>query len=78
MEWQVYLVIVSLIGFCVAVVTPIIKLNTSIVKLNEALNRIDANLSDLSSSNKTQHDKIYSRLDDHEKRITVLEVKEEV
>lgn len=77
MEWQVYLVIVSLIGFCVAVVTPIIKLNTSIVKLNEALNRIDANLSDLSSSNKTQHDKIYSRLDDHEKRLTVLEVKEE-
>lgn len=76
MEWQVYLVIVSLISFCVAVITPIIKLNTSIVKLNEALNRIDANLSDLSSSNKTQHDKIYSRLDDHEKRITVLEVKE--
>ena len=57
MEWQIVTTIITLVSFGVAVIKPILKLNSSIVKLTDAV----------------EHE---SKLDDHEKRIIILEQKE--
>lgn len=61
-EWQVVLVIISLVGFVIGVVTPLIKLNSTITELNVTLkntNKIVACIDE--------------KVDDHEHRITILE-----
>lgn len=63
-EWQVLAVIITLFGFGVSVITPIIKLNTTITKLNVTIDIL----------NKTVEDSA-TKLEDHEHRITVLEQK---
>lgn len=82
-EWEVYLVIVSLVGFAIAVGTPIIKLNTSITRLIDRLNNLDENMDELTVRNSKSHERIWKHneeqdklLNEHEKRITVLEEKE--
>ena len=61
-EWGVVLVVISLFGFLVAVITPILKLNQSITKLNITLDQ---------TNNIVQS--IDEKIDDHEHRLTVLE-----
>lgn len=82
-EWEVYLVIVSLVGFAIAIGTPIIKLNTSITRLIERLNSLDQGMDELSEKNHRSHARIWEhndeqdvKLNDHETRITILEEKE--
>ena len=82
-EWEVYLVIVSLVGFAIAVGTPIIKLNTSITRLIDRLNNLDENMDELTVRNSKSHERIWKhneeqdkQLNEHEKRITVLEENE--
>ena len=79
-QWEVYLVIVSLVGFAIAVGTPIIKLNTSITKLIERLNGLDEGLDELTVRNSKSHERLWkhnekqdTKIEDHEKRITILE-----
>ena len=43
-EWEVFGVIVALIGFVVAIGTPILKLNTSITKLIARISALDGNI----------------------------------
>lgn len=82
-EWEVYLVIVSLVGFAIAVGTPIIKLNTSITRLIDRLNNLDESMDELTVRNSKSHERLWKhneeqdkQLNEHEKRITVLEEKE--
>lgn len=79
-QWEVYLVIVSLVGFAIAIGTPVIKLNTSITKLIERLNNLDDGLEELTIRNSKSHERIWQhsegqdeKLNDHEKRISILE-----
>lgn len=79
-QWEVYLVIVSLVGFAIAVGTPIIKLNTSITRLIDRLNNLDEGMEELTARNSRSHERIWKhneeqdkKIEDHEKRITVLE-----
>lgn len=41
MEWDVVLVLVTLIGLVTAILTPLLKLNTSITKLNTTIKNLD-------------------------------------
>lgn len=82
-EWEVYLVIVSLVGFALAVGTPIVKLNTSITRLIDRLNNLDEGLDELTARNSRSHERLWKhnekqdgQLVDHEKRIIKLEGKE--
>lgn len=82
-EWEVYLVIVSLVGFAIAVGTPIIKLNTSITRLIDRLNNLDESMDELTVKNSKSHERLWNHnekqdelIKDHEKRIIVLEEKE--
>ena len=46
-EWEVFGVIVALIGFVVAIGTPILKLNTSITKFIARISALDVNIDEL-------------------------------
>ena len=75
-EWEVFGVIVALASFVLAVVTPIIKLNTTITKLSGIVDSMARDLGSLTERNAKTHERIFNELGDHEKRITILETKE--
>lgn len=72
MEWQIVTTIITLVSFGVAVIKPILKLNSYIVKLTDAVESLELNGSEIKTIVK-EHE---SKLDDHEKRIIILEQKE--
>lgn len=71
MEWQIVTTIITLVSFGVAVIKPILKLNSSIVKLTDAVESLELNGSEIKTLVKENEDK----LEDHEKRLIVLEHK---
>jgi predicted PurR-regulated permease PerM len=80
MEWLVVTVIIALFGFVVAVVTPLLKLNTTIVKLMESMNNLSKTLDDFKDKNTESHRRIWEHeekqdeiLSDHETRIKLIE-----
>ena len=79
-EWGVVGVLVVLLGLGVTVVKPLLELNSSIVKLTARLDQLTGSLSDIRDRNAKSHDRLWKHneeqdaaLDDHERRITVLE-----
>ena len=87
MEWNVVGVLVTLAGLAAAVGGPVLKLNGSITRLTTLLQAIEHRLDELEQGAKEQrthaaesHRRIWAhndeqddRLEDHEKRITLLE-----
>lgn len=83
-QWEVFGVIVALVGFAISIGTPVIKLNTSITRLIDRLNTLDEGLDELTARNSKSHERIWKhneeqddKLNDHETRITILEKKGE-
>ncbi len=79
-EWGVFGVIVALVGFAAAIVTPIIKLNTNITRLTVTIENILREQEAAKSANSKSHDRIWTELDahgdklgEHEIRITKIE-----
>ena len=82
MEWTVVTVLIALVGVGAAVVKPMLSLNSTIVKLTGAVDALQRNIEELTSRNSKSHDRIFGALDDHgeilqdhEKRITLIEHK---
>lgn len=80
MEWTVVTVIISLVGLLIAIITPIIKLNSTITKLTTQVDSFIKGLEEFKvrytnqlTEFKNTHDELYDKVDDHEHRITVLE-----
>lgn len=69
MEWQIVTTIITLVSFGIAIIKPILKLNSSIVKLTDAVESLELNGSEIKDIVKEHENK----LDDHEKRIIILE-----
>ncbi len=81
-EWVVVTSIVVLIGLVTAIVTPIVKLNTTITKLTVVVDTTQDTLKKLTEDNTASHRRLWERNDEqgeqiqeHEKRITALEIK---
>lgn len=79
-EWEVVGVIVALVGLGAAVITPIIKLNTTLTTLTQLVSKVGQDLSDVTERNSKTHARIFdaleaedAKINDHEIRITVLE-----
>ena len=69
MEWQIVTTIITLVSFGVAVIKPILKLNSSIVNITDAVESLELNGSEIKTLVKENEDK----LEDHEKRLIILE-----
>ena len=81
-EWNVVLILGTLVSLGVALVKPIVSLNTSITKLTMAVDRLQMDLSEQTAHNAESHRRIWDhnetqddRLEDHEHRIVQLEGK---
>lgn len=79
-EWAVVTVIVTLVGLLVAIITPVIKLNTTITKMGSDLAALEKRLETLAADNSKFQERIWSNkaeqdklMADHETRITLLE-----
>ena len=79
-EWTVITVLIALIGLFVTVAKPIVGLNGTITRLSENVERLEAQLTELSAHNADAHRRLWERgdaqarrLEDHETRISVLE-----
>ena len=69
MEWEVFLVIIEVLGFMLIVVPPIVKLNSNITRLN-------CNIETQHETDKRHERRLNAHsesIKDHEKRIVRLE-----
>ncbi len=83
MEWTVVTVIIALVGLFAAVAGPMLKLNSTIAKLIAQVEAFQNGLEEFKKRYTSQleefkgtHDDLYGKVNDHEKRITVLETNE--
>ena len=81
-EWGVVVVIIALVGLIAAVVGPIVKLNTTITRLTVVIGKMEGDFDKLTTKNTESHGRLWDKneeqdkkLEDHEKRINILEVK---
>lgn len=72
MEWTVVTVIIALVGLFMTVGKPIITLNGSITHLQDAIDDLREDIKVLTGRTDNQEE----RLQDHEKRISILEEKQ--
>ena len=80
MEWTVVTVLIALIGLFLTVGKPIIKLNETITKLTVTCNNLDKRFGKFEADNHDSHKRLWEHsteqdrlLEEHDKRITVLE-----
>ena len=73
MDWTVIAGVAALVGLIGGIVAPILKLNTSITQLTVVVNGLARNFEKLTDKNECAHEKINEKLDDHEKRIFIIE-----
>lgn len=71
MDWEIVVGIIALVGFLSTVSSWVGKLAGTLTRLTEGLN----SLSDFKKNADEEHEKIHSKLDDHEIRIHDLETK---
>ena len=81
-SWDVFLIIVAIVGFLITIMTPMLKLNTAITKLIDAVETLKKSFDTMLHSNSKSHERIWAsideqdeRLQDHEFRIKFLEDK---
>lgn len=82
-EWDIVLVLSVLIGMVVTIVAPIISLTKSITKLNHLVDRIYEDFKEFKEKSSETHGRIWrhneeqdKKITDHEKRIYLLERKD--
>ena len=81
MEWTVVTVLITLSGLIIAIMTPLLKLNSNIVRLSASVDVLTGEMEKYTAKNDQSHDKLWKKneeqdatLDDHEHRLTILEV----
>ena len=68
-EWNVFLVIVALVSFIIAVCGPMLKLNTTMTKLIDAVKYLEGSLEKMSSANDRTHERLWKEIDHHDERL---------
>ena len=82
-EWEVFLAVVAIVGFCVTIFKAssfFNKLESSITALNGSIQVLNKAVDEIAKSNKASHEILWDhneeqdkQLSDHEKRIGILE-----
>lgn len=80
MEWEIFTVIIAIVGAAITVTTPVLKLTNTITKLNETCENLESRFKEFEDNNKNSHRRIWEhntkqdeKLNDHEIRIHTLE-----
>lgn len=73
MSWEIVLGIIALIGVFGTVAGWASKLSGTLAKLEAAIQTLNKTLDRIQADSKENMDKVNGRLDDHERRLTILE-----
>ena len=79
-EWTIFIVIGEIVVFGIAVIKPIITLTNSITRLTTVVDKLEKSAETRDAKNSDSHRRLWEHnkaqddvLDDHEKRITIME-----
>lgn len=75
MTWEIFLGISALVAFVIAVGGIIAKASQMFATLNAAINMLTETLKEFKKDSKTDRKELHDRVDDHETRIGILEIK---
>lgn len=64
-RWDIVGVIATLVALFAAIITPMIKLNTTITKLNASIDGLGDKMNDINCENKKQHDSLFGITREH-------------
>lgn len=85
MSWEIFLGIVALVGFCITIATPLMKLSKTMTELNVNMQNLNQAMNTLTANNTESHRRIWThndeqdeKLENHEKRITKIETKMDI
>ena len=85
MTWEIFLGIVALVGFCVTIATPLMKLSKTMTELNVNMQNLNKAMNVLTANNTESHRRIWQhneeqdeKIENHEKRITKIETKMDI
>jgi len=71
--WDIFLVIVAVVSLFATVLPFFTKLNRTLGELNATVEQMQRVISNFEKNSHETHGKIYTKLDDHERRISRLE-----
>ena len=75
MTWEIFLGISALVAFVIAVGGIISKASQMFATLNATINILSDTLKEFKKDSKSEHKEMHERIDDHETRIGILEIK---
>lgn len=75
MTWEIFLGISALVAFVIAIGTIISKASQMFATLNATMNNLSDTLKDFKKDSKTDRKELHDKVDDHEHRIGILEIK---
>jgi len=73
--WEIVLGLIALAGFIISIGTIVAKVSQAIAELKVAINMFNETLKDFKKDSKTDRKELHDRVDDHETRIGILEIK---
>lgn len=74
MSWEIVLGIITLVGFVGTFVGGAWRISNTLATLNTTIHTLRETLDEFRKDNKSSHNDLYNKIEDHEKRITTLEV----
>lgn len=77
MTWEIFLGISALVAFVIAVGTIISKAANMFATLNTTITVLSDTLKEFKKDSKTDRKELHDKIEDHETRIRILEIKEE-
>ena len=77
MTWEIFLGISALVAFMIAVGTIISKASNMFATLNTTISMLSDTLKEFKKDSKTDRKELHDKIEDHETRIRILEIKEE-
>ena len=75
MTWEIFLGIAALVAFVISVGAIISKAAQMFATLNATINLLSETLKEFKKDSKTDRKELHDKIDDHETRIGILEVK---
>lgn len=71
--WDIFVVLVAVVGLFATVLPFFTKLNRTLGELNATVEQLKGIMANAEKKSRETHTKIFDKLDDHEKRISRLE-----
>ncbi len=75
MTWEIFLGISALVAFVIAIGSIVSKASQMFATLNATITSLSETLKEFKKDSKTDRKDLHDRVDDHETRINILEIK---